>query len=166
MAVIAAIAGRVLIAVLFILSGAGKLLDPVGTAQMMNAQSPVPGSFGTAVAIFEIAAGAILALGIATRLVSILLIAFTALATIFFHNQVTDQLQATMALKNLAIIGGLLMVFAYAQVRGKLGTWRERDRANEAEVKAARAEGRVEGHRDAPATTVRHSAPDRPGDRV
>ena len=37
MAVFAAIIGRILIALLFVLSGAGKLLDPVGTAQMMNA---------------------------------------------------------------------------------------------------------------------------------
>ena len=166
MAVFAAIIGRILIALLFVLSGAGKLLDPVGTAQMMNAQSPVPGSFGTAVAIFEIAAGVILALGIGTRLVSALLIGFTLLATLFFHSEVTDQLQATMALKNLAIIGGLLMVFAYAQVRGKVGTWRERDRANDAELRAARAEGRAEGKREAPATTIRDPAPERPGDRV
>ncbi len=168
MATLAAIVGRILIAILFILSGAGKIFDPDATAQLMNAQSPFPGNWALGVGIFEVVAGLVLALGFATRLVSILLIGFTALATLFFHRQVTDPMQAAMALKNLALIGGLLMVFAYGQVRGKLGTWRERDRANDAELRAARAEGRAEGSEAVAETTTRAPAraPERPGDRV
>ena len=164
MATLAAIIGRILIAVLFVLSGATKIFGPDATAQMMNAQSPFPGSWAVGVGIFEIVAGLILALGFATRIVSILLIGFTLLATLFFHSEVTDPTQAAMVLKNLAIVGGLLMVFAYGQVRGKLGTWRERDRANDAELRAARAEGRVEGRDNA--ATAAPRAPERPGDRI
>ena len=36
------------------------------------------------------------------------------------------------------IIGGLLMVFAYGQVRGRIGTVAERDKRMEAELKAAK----------------------------
>ena len=79
-----------------------------------------------------------------TRIASAALIGFTLLATLFFHEKVTDQVQAAMALKNLAVIGGLMMVFAYGQVRGQIGVWRERDRAHDAEVKAAHAEGKAE----------------------
>lgn len=161
MATLAAIVGRILLALLFILSGLGKIMDPAPAAQMMAAQSPFPGSWAMGVGVFELVAGLILASGFATRLAAILLFGFTALATLLFHRQITDPVQSTMALKNLAIMGGLLMVFAYGQVRGTLGTWRERDRANKAEIRAARAEGRAEGHAEVMDTP---HAPDRPGD--
>lgn len=145
MAIIAAIIGRILLGALFVFAGFGKVMDTAATAAYMEAQSPLPGSLALAVGVFEIIAGLVLASGFMTRLASALLIGFTALATLFFHEQISDQTQAAMALKNLAIIGGLLMVFAYGQVRGQIGTWRERDRAHEAEVKAAHAEGKAEG---------------------
>ena len=145
MATIAAVLGRILLGALFIFAGFGKVMDPAGTAAYMEAESPFPGSLALAVGVFEIVAGLILASGIMTRIASAALIGFTLLATLFFHEKVTDQTQAAMALKNLAVIGGLLMVFAYGQVRGQLGIWRERDRAHDAEVKAAHAEGKAEG---------------------
>jgi putative oxidoreductase len=140
MATIAALIGRILLGALFVMAGLGKVMDPAATAAYMEAESPFPGSL--------------------TRLASLALLVFTALATLFFHEQVTDQTQAAMALKNVAIIGGLLMVFAYGQVRGQVGLWRERDRAHDAEVKAAHAEGKAEG---ATAAAVRS---DRPADSV
>lgn len=144
MATIAAILGRMLLALLFVMAGLGKIMDPAGTAQYIEATTDMPGTLALPTGIFELVAGLVLASGYATRLVSVLLIGFTALATILFHSQVTDQTQATMALKNLAIIGGLLMVFAYGQVRGRMGVLNERDKAHKAEVRAAHAEGRLE----------------------
>lgn len=143
MATIAAILGRILLGALFIFAGFGKVMDPAGTAAYMEAESPLPGSLALAAGWFEIIAGLVLASGFMTRIASVLLIGFTALATLLFHEKVTDQLQAAMALKNLAVIGGLMMVFAYGQVRGQVGLWRERDRAHDAEVKAAHAEGKA-----------------------
>ena len=155
MATIAALIGRILLGALFVFAGLGKVMDPAGTAAYMEAESPFPGSLALAVGVFEIVAGLVLASGFMTRIASVALIVFTALATLFFHERVTDQAQAAMALKNLAVIGGLLMVFAYGQVRGQVGVWRERDRAHDAEIKAARAEGKAET-----TTTVVHD--DRP----
>ena len=155
MATIAALIGRILLGALFVFAGLGKVMDPAGTAAYMEAESPFPGSLALAVGVFEIVAGLVLASGFMTRIASVALIVFTALATLFFHERVTDQAQAATALKNLAVIGGLLMVFAYGQVRGQVGVWRERDRAHDAEIKAARAEGKAEA-----TTTVAHD--DRP----
>ena len=160
MATIAALIGRILLGALFVFAGLGKVIDPAGTAAYMEAESPFPGNLAFAVGVFEIVAGLILASGFMTRIASVALIGFTALATLFFHEKVTDQTQAAMALKNLAVIGGLLMVFAYGQIRGQATLWRERERANEAEVKAARAEGKAEG---ASAAAVPGSRPTRPG---
>lgn len=145
MATLAAIIGRILIGALFILAGLNKVMDTGATAEYIEGMTSLPGALALPTGIFEIAAGLLLASGIGTRIAAAALIGFTALATILFHSQVTDPTQAQMALKNLAIMGGLLMVFAYGQVRGRIGTWRERDKRHDAELEAARAEGKAEG---------------------
>ena len=136
MAMTAAILGRMLLALLFVMAGLGKIMDTAGTAQYIEATTGLPGALALPTGIFELAGGLLLASGYASRLVSVALIGFTALATIMFHNQLGDQTQMTQALKNLAIIGGLLMVFAYGQVRGRMGVLNERDKAHKAEVPA------------------------------
>lgn len=144
MAWIAAIVGRLCIAVLFVFAGIGKLTDPAGTAQYIASTTTLPGSLAVPTGIFEIVGGLLLGLGFMTRLVAVVLAGFVALATLFFHAEVTDPLQAQMALKNLAIFGGLLMVFAYGQVSWRMGTWQERHKRHDAELAAARAEARAE----------------------
>ena len=144
MAVIAAIIGRILIAVLFILAGIMKIVDPSGIIQTLEA-SKFPGSLGRPIGIFEVVAGLLLVVGLMTRLTSILLFGFTIITVLIAHNDFGDPMQAQMALKNLAIAGGLLMVFAYGQTRGTLDHIRSRDKTHDAELRAARAEGRAEG---------------------
>lgn len=143
MAIFAAIIGRICIAVLFIFAGAGKLMDPAGTAQYMGSAG-LPENLALPAGIFEIVAGLMLGLGIMTRLTAVVLVGFTAIVTLIFHNQITDQMQSAMALKNLAIIGGLLMVFAYGQVSWRMSTWKERAGRHDAELAAARAEARAD----------------------
>lgn len=145
MASIAALIGRILLGGLFVFAGLGKVMDPAGTAAYMEAESPFPGSLALAVGVFEIVAGLVLASGFLARIASLVLIVFTALATLFFHEQVTDPAQATMALKNIAIIGGLLMVFAYGQLHSHIAVIDERAKRLDAEVRAAHAEGKAEG---------------------
>jgi putative oxidoreductase len=94
-----------------------------------------------------------------TRLVSIVLAGFVALTTLLFHYQVTDPMQAQAALKNLAIIGGLLMVFAYGQVSWRLSSWKERDKRHDAEVAAARAEARADALEHNRTVVVDRTAP-------
>lgn len=144
MATLAAIIGRLCIAVLFVFAGAGKLMDPGGTAQYIASTTALSGTLAVPTGIFEIAAGLLLGLGVMTRLVAIALAGFVVLATLLFHSQITDPMQAQAALKNLAITGGLLMVFAYGQVSWRVSSWKERDRRHDAELAAARAETRAE----------------------
>lgn len=150
MSAVAAAIGRVLIALIFIFSGANKLMT-LGETNAMITGVGLPGGLALPVAIFEVVAGLFLALGILTRFVSILLAGFTALTILFFHNEVTDPMQAAMAMKNIAIIGGLLLVFAYGQMRwsydhmraarrGEIAAHDAEARAQDAELRAARAE--------------------------
>lgn len=155
MSAIAAFIGRLMLAALFILAGIPKIIDPSSTAQMLQAAN-LPANLAMPTGWFEVIAGLLLALGFMTRLVSILLAGFTLLATFFFHNQFGDPLQAAMALKNVAIAGGLLVVFAYGQMRWSYDHMRARskgeliaadatNRMHEAELRAARAEGQAAG---------------------
>jgi len=157
MSLIAAVIGRLLLAAMFLVSGLQKLADPGPTAQMLEATN-LPGNFALPTGAFEVLAGALLAIGLMTRLVAIVLAVFVALTIFFFHNEFADPLQGTLALKNLAIIGGLLMTFAYGQVRGTFDYMRERRRTYDAELRAARAEGRAEGAAAVPRSVVAETA--------
>ena len=145
MSMIAALIGRILIGLLFIVSGFSKITDPAGTAGYITSATTLPGSLALPTGIFEVVAGAFLAIGLMTRLVAIVLAGFVALTIFFFHNQFSDPTQATAALKNGALIGGLLMTFAYGQVRGTFDHLRAQRKAHTAEVRAAHAEGKLEG---------------------
>lgn len=155
MSKIAAIIGRILIAIIFIVSGATKLMNVAGTEQMIQSVG-LPGGFAIAVGIFELLAGLFLAIGLMVRFVSLLLFVFTGATILFFHNQFNDPMQGAMAMKNLAIMGGLLLAFAHSQMwshyyaitrehRSERIASKAEARAHEAELRAARAEGRVAG---------------------
>lgn len=60
--------------------------------------------------VLELGAGVALLLGFRARIAAAALIAFTLIASFIFHSDFADQIQQIMFMKNLAIIGGLLMV--------------------------------------------------------
>jgi putative oxidoreductase len=158
MASIAAIIGRIFLAVIFIVSGVTKLMTVSATDTMITGAG-LPGGLAIPIGVFELVAGVCLAIGLMTRLASILLAVFVLVATLFFHMELTDPTQQAMALKNLAIAGGLLLVFAHSQLwygwdritrerRGEVATHEAEERAREAELRAARAEGAATAHGD------------------
>lgn len=126
--------GRVLIAVLFIYTGVTKLLDIASTAEMIRAAVPIPSQLApyatqleqaTGMPVqqilaissgaLEIIGGILIAFNIAARTFAALLILFVIVTTAFFHNfwdlSGNDRLvQVSQFLKNLSIIGGLLIV--------------------------------------------------------
>jgi putative oxidoreductase len=157
MSKIAAIIGRLLIGILFVFSGIGKIMD-LGQAAGYMSSVGLPASFALPVGLFEIVAGLCLAGGFAVRLVSVLLAVFTAGTILFAHNRFNDPMQAMQALKNLAIIGGLALAFAHSQMwshyytlrtvrRGEVATRDAEQRVHEAELRAARAEAAAEALR-------------------
>ena len=153
MSTIAAVVGRILLALIFVVSGIGKLIDVSGTESAI-VFAGLPAGLAIPTGLFELACGVLLALAMMTRLVSFLLFAFITLTILFFHNRFTDPMQAAMAMKNLAIMGGLLLVFAHSHLwygwdrmrrdrNGEIAARRAEDRAHEAEIRAAKAEGRA-----------------------
>ncbi|MBA4752853.1 MAG: DoxX family protein [Sphingopyxis sp.] len=154
MSMLAVFIGRLFIAVIFIVSGINKLIHISDTSALI-ASSGLPDGLAIPVGLFELIAGVCIALGIAVRLWSILLAGFVLATILFFHREFTDPVQAMAAMKNLAIAGGLLCLFGYghtrwsydalrAKRRDELAAHRAEAHATEAELRAARAEGRAE----------------------
>ena len=154
MSMLAVFIGRLFIAVIFIVSGINKLIHVSDTSAMIY-PAGLPGGLAIPTGLFELIAGLCIALGIATRLVSVLLAGFVLLTILFFHRDFADPMQAMAAMKNLAIAGGLLCLFGYGNTRWSYDALRQRrrdelaahdaqQRAVEAELRAARAEGRAE----------------------
>jgi putative oxidoreductase len=117
----AAIAGRILLSTIFVLSGVSKLAAPAATIGYIEAAGlPLaPLGFAGAVVV-EIVGGLALIAGYRTRLVAAGLAAFTLATALAFHNDLTDQNQFIHFFKNIAMVGGLLQVTAFGAGRFSL----------------------------------------------
>lgn len=116
---ISALVARVLLGLMFLIAGAGKFAGLAGTAGYIASKGlPLPDLLAFATALLEVAAALMLIVGWQARWAALALAAFTVLATLLFHNYWAlpaeeQMMQRLMFMKNLAIVGGLLMVFAF-----------------------------------------------------
>jgi putative oxidoreductase len=110
------LAGRVLLSTIFILSALGKLADLGGTAAYMRAAGmPMVGFFLPMAILLELGGGLAILTGFAPRIGALALIVFIVPATLIFHafwaaSPADHQMQMIHFLKNLSILGGLLLV--------------------------------------------------------
>ena len=103
------LAGRILLALIFVLSGAGKLANPGGTIGYMQAMGVPALLFWPTVAL-ELLGGLAIIAGFRTRIVAFLLAGFCVVSGLLFHNNFADQMQMIMFMKNLAMAGGFLLL--------------------------------------------------------
>lgn len=147
LAIPAALFGRILISLLFIVAGFGKLNGLDSTEQYIQSVG-LPAGLALPTAIFEIIGGLLILVGFLVRPMALLFAGFCIATTVLFHNDLADQTQVVAGLKNLAIAGGFLCLFAYGNVaysfdsiRAKRKHERELAKANMETVKAdARAD--------------------------
>lgn len=142
--------GRIMLALLFIVSGAVKLTDIPGTAAYM-ATVNLPTNLALPTALFEIIGGLMIMFGVFTRLTALVFAAFCLLTALLFHRETADPVQAAAALKNIAIAGGFLCLFAFDQKSYSFDAYRARRRRD--------ADARVVDRTD-------HVHGDRPHDRI
>lgn len=103
--------GRVMLAMIFIMSGLNKIGTYAGTQGYMEAMG-VPGSVLPLVIALEVFAGIALVIGFQARLAALGLAGFSVLSALLFHANFADQMQMMMFMKNITIAGGLLMIVA------------------------------------------------------
>lgn len=112
------LAGRLLLAALFLPAGLGKITSFAGTAGYIASKGlPLP-ELGAVIAIaVEVLGSLALIAGFGTRIAALVLAAFTLVASFIFHNYwgvPADQafVQQLMFFKNIGVVGGLLVLAA------------------------------------------------------
>jgi len=103
------LAGRLLLAQLFLVSGFSKIMGYAGTQGYMAAKG-LPGALLPLVILLELGGGLALVVGFQTRWVALALAIFSVLAGLIFHLLPGDQMQMINFMKNLSIAGGLLVL--------------------------------------------------------
>jgi putative oxidoreductase len=106
--------GRILLSIIFILAGFGKLTDIAGTAGYF-ASYGLPGGAATAVIVglVEFLGGLAILTGFQTRNAAWLLAVFSVATALVAHTNFADMMQLINFQKNLAMAGGFLVLATY-----------------------------------------------------
>ncbi len=103
--------GRILLVLIFLNSGIGKIGNFAGTEKYM-AQFGMPSTtlFLLGAIFLELAGSVSVILGYFTRVGLLLLIIFLIPATLIFHSNFGERIQMIMFMKNVSMLGGCLIL--------------------------------------------------------
>lgn len=107
------LAARIFLSIIFLRSGVSKILGFGGTQKFMAANGiplALTGLLLVSSIIIELGGGLSVLLGYKARWGAIALIIFLVPTTLIFHTNFAEEMQVIQFVKNLAIVGGLLMV--------------------------------------------------------
>lgn len=105
---------RILLCFIFIVAGVSKITNFAGSQQYMTAYHvPVAAVLLVIAILIEILCGLSILLGFKARWGSIILVIYMVIITLIFHAKFSDPMMFVMFQKNLAIIGGLLLIFHF-----------------------------------------------------
>ena len=107
------VSGRIFISILFLIEAVKKFFNPDESMMYMSDHGVPEFLFYPSIA-FEIIIPLLLIVGYKTRIAASLLAVFVLTVTLIFHSHhiIDDSMQLTIFLKNLAIIGGLLLIIS------------------------------------------------------
>jgi putative oxidoreductase len=108
----AALAGRLLLAAIFLHEAWSKLTGYAGALAYMHAFG-VPGELLPLAIAVEAGCGLLILVGYHTRAAALMLAAFCVVAAVLFHTRFGDRNQLLHFEKDFAIAGGLLVLFAH-----------------------------------------------------
>ena len=116
----AALAGRILVALLFILAGWNKIGGFDGVAGYIGSKGlPMPQVLAALTIALELGGGLLLAIGFKTRLVAVLFFLWLIPTTVLFHafwgvaDAAQAQAQFNNFFKNVSIMGAMALLFAF-----------------------------------------------------
>ena len=105
------LAARLLLSLIFLLSGLGKLGAYSATAAYMSSAG-VPGALLPLVIATEVLGALAVMLGWKTRMAAFLVAGFSLLSAICFHHNFANQMEMIQFLKDTSIAGGFLLLVA------------------------------------------------------
>ncbi len=124
---IAALVGRILLALIFVIFGFSKIGGFEGLVGYIASKGvPLPQLMAVGAIVVELGGGLLLLVGYRARWAALAIFLFLIPTTLIFHNfwsVPADQVMAqrTDFFKNVAIMGGMLMVWAFGPGRYALG---------------------------------------------
>lgn len=104
--------GRLLLSMIFIFSAFGKITGYADTQGYMESMG-VPGMLLPLVIAVELLGGIAILIGFKARWAAIMLAGFSILSALIFHQFWLDESQMNPFMKNFAMAGGFLMIFAF-----------------------------------------------------
>ena len=105
---------RIFLSTIFLWSGINKIMNPLATQENMSAHGmPLTSVFLVAAIALKILGGLSVLLGIKPRWGAAMLIIFLVPATLIFHTDFSTEIEQAMFLKNLAMLGGLLILIQH-----------------------------------------------------
>jgi putative oxidoreductase len=104
------LAARICLALIFLKAGITHLIGFNGFATMLGQQLFLGGLLAAGTIFCQLAGSLSLLLGYKVKIGALLLIIFLIPATLMFHNFLADGEKLNDFLKNVGLIGGLLMV--------------------------------------------------------
>jgi putative oxidoreductase len=100
---------RILLSIIFLISGFTKLTDIAGTASYFAGYNlPVPTVTAVIAGLIELLGGLAILIGFKTRIAAWVLAIFSVASALVAHTDFSDQMQVINFLKNLAMTGGFL----------------------------------------------------------
>jgi putative oxidoreductase len=122
-----ALIGRFLMAVMFFVSGFGKVVAPAATiAWITSTGLPMPEVGYVISIVIEFGGALLLVIGWQIRFLGAVLSAFAIATAFIFHRNIADQNQLFHFLKNIAVMGGLFQLIAFGAGRYSLDARRAR----------------------------------------
>jgi putative oxidoreductase len=107
----APLVGRILIALIFVMSGFSKVQGFQGSVGYAASKGmPLPAIAIAAAIAIELGGGLLLIVGYKARWVAAAIAVFCVVAAVFFHNNFAEMNEWINFMKNLAIAGGLLQI--------------------------------------------------------
>lgn len=105
-----ALGGRILLALLFIAGGMNKFAaGPAAIVPFMESGG-IPGFLYWPTVAFEVLGGLTILVGFKTRIMAFLLAGFCLVTAGLFHADFSQQVEAALFMKNVAIAGGFLIL--------------------------------------------------------
>jgi len=121
---LATLVGRILLSLLFILGGWGKLMGAAATQAMFAKQGlPMVEAAWVLAVIVELGGGLAILLGLFTRPVGLILAVWCVATALIAHANLAERAQEIQFFKNMGLTGGFLYVAAFGAGAWSLDAW-------------------------------------------
>jgi putative oxidoreductase len=121
----ATLLGRILMSLLFILGGWGKLLGPAATQAMFVKQGlPMVEAAWVLAVIVELGGGLAILFGLVIRPVAVVCAIWCIVTALIAHTNFADRIQEINFFKNMGMAGGFLYIAMFGAGAWSLDAWR------------------------------------------